>query len=424
MNETRRKPTTGRQSPSLFDKWHGIFYMSSRTHSHPYLFHIPDSHQPFPVAGGRVGPLPITTRGDRTRRVLGMGLANHLGTARDHSQITYTHNHPKSPASRFRQPPTFRSRHTGGAALHEPRPEVHYYDDGYEDDRASVYRDPNQRSHVSRYSRRSNWRNNPTKRRQRRRQGDHHRNGWHGNNRQSPSSESVKHAGTSRNYMDNFGDSNYGSNKGISYSRPGNPHRTNARINGGRHLRTSHLFGYQHSDGSGGHNNGNMLPPGGHHQQKADRQKHNRMFPANGKPDWQKHRMFHGNGKRPEGRQPFEGPQPKRNEAYWGRNGRNGQRSPSAGGYYEEQRRHRNPIFVEGDAWGYLRGDVKRGMNNHDNENAGLIEYDSGLLSPDFYDLIGLVPINVLPNVETATTTTTTTTTTAATTAATKPPVS
>ena len=30
MNETRRKPTTGRQSPSLFDKWHGIFYMPSR----------------------------------------------------------------------------------------------------------------------------------------------------------------------------------------------------------------------------------------------------------------------------------------------------------------------------------------------------------------------------------------------------------
>ena len=29
MNETRRKPTTGRQSPSLFDKWHGIFYMPS-----------------------------------------------------------------------------------------------------------------------------------------------------------------------------------------------------------------------------------------------------------------------------------------------------------------------------------------------------------------------------------------------------------
>ena len=27
MNETRRKPTTGRQPPSLFDKWHGMFYM-------------------------------------------------------------------------------------------------------------------------------------------------------------------------------------------------------------------------------------------------------------------------------------------------------------------------------------------------------------------------------------------------------------
>ena len=30
MNETRRKPTTGRQSPTLFDKWHGFFYMPSR----------------------------------------------------------------------------------------------------------------------------------------------------------------------------------------------------------------------------------------------------------------------------------------------------------------------------------------------------------------------------------------------------------
>ena len=30
MNETRRKPTTRRQPPSLFDKWHGIFYMPSR----------------------------------------------------------------------------------------------------------------------------------------------------------------------------------------------------------------------------------------------------------------------------------------------------------------------------------------------------------------------------------------------------------
>ena len=30
MNETRRKPTTGRQSPSLFEKWHGINAQSHR----------------------------------------------------------------------------------------------------------------------------------------------------------------------------------------------------------------------------------------------------------------------------------------------------------------------------------------------------------------------------------------------------------
>ena len=41
MNETRRKPTTGRQSPSLFDKWHGIFYMPSRTGGHTRAFDNP-----------------------------------------------------------------------------------------------------------------------------------------------------------------------------------------------------------------------------------------------------------------------------------------------------------------------------------------------------------------------------------------------
>ena len=30
MNETRRKPTTERQPPSLCDNWHGIFYMPNR----------------------------------------------------------------------------------------------------------------------------------------------------------------------------------------------------------------------------------------------------------------------------------------------------------------------------------------------------------------------------------------------------------
>ena len=31
MYETRRKPTTRTQCPTLFDKWHRIFYMASRT---------------------------------------------------------------------------------------------------------------------------------------------------------------------------------------------------------------------------------------------------------------------------------------------------------------------------------------------------------------------------------------------------------
>ena len=31
MNETIRKPTTGTRCPTLFDKWHGIFHMPSRT---------------------------------------------------------------------------------------------------------------------------------------------------------------------------------------------------------------------------------------------------------------------------------------------------------------------------------------------------------------------------------------------------------
>ena len=43
MNETRRKPTTWRQSPSLFNKWHGIFYMPSRidTAGHTKAFGYP-----------------------------------------------------------------------------------------------------------------------------------------------------------------------------------------------------------------------------------------------------------------------------------------------------------------------------------------------------------------------------------------------
>ena len=36
MNETRRKPITGRHPPSLFDKWHGVFYMPSRVDTAVY----------------------------------------------------------------------------------------------------------------------------------------------------------------------------------------------------------------------------------------------------------------------------------------------------------------------------------------------------------------------------------------------------
>ena len=31
LNETRRKPITGTRCPTLFDKWHGIYYIPSHT---------------------------------------------------------------------------------------------------------------------------------------------------------------------------------------------------------------------------------------------------------------------------------------------------------------------------------------------------------------------------------------------------------
>ena len=46
MNETRRKPTTGTRCPTLFDKWHGIFYMPSCTdtvgHAKAYIYPVMD----------------------------------------------------------------------------------------------------------------------------------------------------------------------------------------------------------------------------------------------------------------------------------------------------------------------------------------------------------------------------------------------
>ena len=59
MNETRRKPTTGRQSPSLSNKWHRIFYMPSRidTAGHTKAFDYPVTEhwgkaEMFSYAGG------------------------------------------------------------------------------------------------------------------------------------------------------------------------------------------------------------------------------------------------------------------------------------------------------------------------------------------------------------------------------------
>ena len=46
MNETRRKPTTGTRCPALFEKWHGIFYVLSRTdtagHTKAFIYQVMD----------------------------------------------------------------------------------------------------------------------------------------------------------------------------------------------------------------------------------------------------------------------------------------------------------------------------------------------------------------------------------------------
>ena len=46
MNETGRKPTTGTRCPTVFYKWHGIFYMPSRTdtagHTKAFIYPVMD----------------------------------------------------------------------------------------------------------------------------------------------------------------------------------------------------------------------------------------------------------------------------------------------------------------------------------------------------------------------------------------------
>ena len=61
MNETRRKPTTGTQCPTLSDKWQGIFYMPSRTDTtdipRPLIPHWGERQRA--PAQGRLEPRPV-----------------------------------------------------------------------------------------------------------------------------------------------------------------------------------------------------------------------------------------------------------------------------------------------------------------------------------------------------------------------------
>ena len=82
MNETRRKPTTGRQSPSLFDKWHGIFYMPSRIDEagHPKAF-------------GN----PVTEHWGERRNVHSSASGTRTDTTLAHSRTRYQQSRPGSP---------------------------------------------------------------------------------------------------------------------------------------------------------------------------------------------------------------------------------------------------------------------------------------------------------------------------------------
>ena len=67
MNETRREPTTGRQSPSLFDKWHGISYNYAQSHRHGWTYHKAfdnpvTEHWGTPKCSVRLGLEPTTYR--------------------------------------------------------------------------------------------------------------------------------------------------------------------------------------------------------------------------------------------------------------------------------------------------------------------------------------------------------------------------
>ena len=71
MNETRRKPTTATRCPTLFDKWHGIFYAQSHRHGWTYQGLYLPRHGPLGgsqsvPAQGRLEPLTCRSTVEHT----------------------------------------------------------------------------------------------------------------------------------------------------------------------------------------------------------------------------------------------------------------------------------------------------------------------------------------------------------------------
>ena len=117
MNETRRKPTTGRQSPSLFDKWHGIFYMPSHTDpaGHTKAFDCPvtqtrlDIPRPLiTVTQTRLDiPRPLITQSHRPGWThQGLWLPSHTDTAGHTKAFDYSHTDTAGHTKAFDYPVT------------------------------------------------------------------------------------------------------------------------------------------------------------------------------------------------------------------------------------------------------------------------------------------------------------------------------
>ena len=70
----KRKPTTGTRCPTLFEKWHGMFYMSSHTDTgHTKVFD-------YPVTQTQDIPRSLITQSHRHRTYQGLWLPSHTDT--------------------------------------------------------------------------------------------------------------------------------------------------------------------------------------------------------------------------------------------------------------------------------------------------------------------------------------------------------